>query len=57
MREIAIWRSLRGAFVVAVLAGCVERHEFDEASYEPGEPQYGGTLNVGTVSVTLSALS
>ncbi|HEX7036099.1 MAG TPA: ABC transporter substrate-binding protein [Pseudomonadales bacterium] len=43
--------------LVCVLAACTERGTFDERSYRPGEPQYGGTLNVGTVSVTLSALS
>jgi peptide/nickel transport system substrate-binding protein len=39
------------------VAGCAERATFDEENYPPGEPQYGGTLNVGTVSVTVSALS
>lgn len=40
-----------------LLAGCAERHTFDEADYSPGPPQYGGSLDIGTVSVTLSALS
>jgi peptide/nickel transport system substrate-binding protein len=40
-----------------LLAGCVERTPFDPAEHPPGQPQYDGTLNVGTVNVTLSALS
>ncbi|MEQ8858016.1 MAG: ABC transporter substrate-binding protein [Pseudomonadales bacterium] len=43
--------------LLSVFGGCAERGEFDEAAYVPGEPQYGGKLNVGTVTVTLSALS
>ncbi|MBX3706943.1 MAG: ABC transporter substrate-binding protein [Pseudomonadales bacterium] len=40
-----------------LLAGCAERHAFDEADHSPGPPQYGGSLDIGTVSITLSALS
>lgn len=43
--------------LICVAMGCAERGTFDEQAYQAGTPQYGGRLDVGTVSVTLSALS
>jgi peptide/nickel transport system substrate-binding protein len=42
---------------VLCVAACSQPGHFDPAEYQEGEPVYGGTLNIGTVSVTLSALS
>ena len=43
--------------LAVLLSGCAERNPFDESNYVSPKPTHGGTLNVGTVSVTLSALS
>lgn len=43
--------------LLALLGGCAERREFDPGAYREGAPRYSGTLNVGTVNVTLPALS
>lgn len=56
-RELLWRRAVAGLLLLSGLGGCVEAGHFDEAAYEPGEPQYGGRLDVGTVNVTLSALS
>ncbi|MCB1684013.1 MAG: ABC transporter substrate-binding protein [Pseudomonadales bacterium] len=53
--QIIRWSTLLALAIFT--AGCAERHDFDESAYTPGKPQYGGSLDVGTVSVTLSALS
>ncbi|MEJ2131779.1 MAG: ABC transporter substrate-binding protein, partial [Gammaproteobacteria bacterium] len=57
MFVIAASLALLGAFF-AVLTSCERATAvFDTGTYAPGEPQYGGRLDVGTVNVTLSALS
>lgn len=43
--------------LAVLLSGCAKRNSFDESNYVSPKPTQGGTLNVGTVSVTLSALS
>ena len=51
-RSSAIGRSL----VCAGLAWCIAAHG-ENGALKGADPQYGGVLNVGTVYVTLSALS
>jgi peptide/nickel transport system substrate-binding protein len=48
---------LAGLLGVLILAACAEPGHFDPAEHQESGPAYGGTLNVGTVSVTVSALS